>query len=202
MYLWIEPMRPLHATVCLLAASAAVPALAEVVTDSTVGRAAGSTDRTLRWAPISARGRGATCNLFHSSERFSLATGESATFPGPNEVRRMISRVTGGARSEIDGTLRSTIPGADFYFLNPAGVVFGPDARLDLQGSFHVSTADELRFADGTAFSAANSFTIAAPDDTGASDASAGISIDAESVTIGSDSWQLSPPGARVLPVA
>jgi hypothetical protein len=62
--------------------------------------------------------------------------------------------------------------------------------------------ADELRFADGTAFSAANSFTIAAPDETGASDASAGISIDAESMTIGSDSWQPSTPWARVSPVA
>ena len=80
----------------------------------------------------------------------------------------MISRVTGGERSDIDGTLRSTIPGADFFFLNPAGVMFGPNARLDLQGSFHVSTAEELRFADGAAFSAADpaacSFTVAAPE--------------------------------------
>ena len=54
----------------------------------------------------------------------------------------MISKVTGGARSDIDGTIRSTIPGADFYFINPPGILFGPNASLDLQGSFHVSTAD------------------------------------------------------------
>ena len=76
--------------------------------------------------------------------------------------------MTGGERSDIDGTIRSTIPGADFYFINPAGVVFGPNASLDLQGSFHVSTADELRFADGATFSAtdpaASSFTVAAPE--------------------------------------
>ncbi len=112
-------------------------------------------------------GRRAGPNLFHSFGKFSLRTGERATFSGPDGIERIISRVTGGARSDIDGTIASTIPGADFYFLNPAGVVFGPNASLDLQGSFHVSTADELRFADGAAFSAtdpaASSFTVAAP---------------------------------------
>jgi filamentous hemagglutinin family protein len=107
-------------------------------------------------------------NLFHSFEKFSLATGERATFSGPDDVRNIISRVTGGTRSDIDGTIRSTIAGADFYFINPAGIVFGPNASLDLQGSFYVSTADELRFADGTKFSAtdptASSFTVAAPE--------------------------------------
>jgi filamentous hemagglutinin family protein len=113
-------------------------------------------------------GRRAGRNLFHSFERFSLGAGERATFSGPDQIRNVISRVTGGARSDIDGTIASTIPGADFYFINPAGIAFGPNASLDLQGSFHVSTADELRFADGTKFSAAkpaaSSLTVAAPE--------------------------------------
>ena len=54
-----------------------------------------------------------------------------------------------GAPSNIAGTLRSTTPGADFYFITPAGILFGPNASLDLPGSFHVSTADEVRFRDG-----------------------------------------------------
>ena len=107
-------------------------------------------------------------NLFHSFGRFSLRTGERATFSGPDEIRNVISRVTGGARSDIDGTIHSTIPGADFYFINPAGVAFGPNALLNVPGSFHVATADELRFADGARFSAgdpaASSFTVAAPE--------------------------------------
>jgi large exoprotein involved in heme utilization and adhesion len=54
--------------------------------------------------------------------------------------------VTGGTASNIDGTLRSEITGANLYFLNPAGVMFGPNAQLDLTGSFTVSTADYVKF--------------------------------------------------------
>jgi filamentous hemagglutinin family protein len=65
-------------------------------------------------------------DLFHSFEKFSLATGERATFTGPDEIGSVISRMTGGARSEIDGTIHSTIPGAGFCFFNLAGIAFGP----------------------------------------------------------------------------
>ena len=144
----------------------AAPGLAQVTTDGTVGpRLQLSGPNYGIGAELGSR---ADSNLFHSFERFSLATGESAIFSGPDEVRNVISRVTGGTRSDIDGALRSTIPGADFFFVNPAGVVFGPNASLDVQGSFHVSTADELRFADGSVFSAtdpaASSLTVAAPE--------------------------------------
>jgi large exoprotein involved in heme utilization and adhesion len=46
------------------------------------------------------------------------------------------------------------VRGADLWLLNPAGILFGPRTRLDVPGSFHASTADELRFADGKVFSA------------------------------------------------
>jgi filamentous hemagglutinin family protein len=91
-------------------------------------------------------------NLFHSFDRFSVGTNDTASFTGPAGIKNILSRVTGGQQSEIDGTLRSTIPGAHLYLLNPSGVVFGPNATLDVQGSFHVSTADYLRLADGARF--------------------------------------------------
>jgi filamentous hemagglutinin family protein len=71
------------------------------------------------------------------------------TFTGPDSVKNVIGRVTGGEPSSIDGTLASTIPDADLYLLNPAGILFSPNARLDVKGSFHASTADELRLGDG-----------------------------------------------------
>jgi filamentous hemagglutinin family protein len=99
-------------------------------------------------------------NLFHSFSQFSIGKGETATFTGPDpvsgpqSVHAIISRVTGGNVSEIDGTLRSTIPGADVYLANPAGVVFGEGARLDVPAGFHATTADDLEFGNGEVFEA------------------------------------------------
>jgi len=91
-------------------------------------------------------------NLFHSFERFNLNQNESATFSGPNHIQNIISRVTGGNLSTIDGTIISEIPNADMYFLNPAGIFFGPNAKLNVQGSFYTSTADYLRLGDNGRF--------------------------------------------------
>src|SRR5712691_4436444 len=106
-------------------------------------------------------------NLFHSFDRFSVGTNDTASFSGPSGIENILSRVTGGQRSEIDGRLQSTISGANLYLLNPSGVLFRPNASLDISGSFHVSTADVLRFADGATFSAhlgeKSTLTVAAP---------------------------------------
>jgi len=83
-------------------------------------------------------------NLFHSFEKFNLYASERARFTGPETVQNIISRVTGGEYSWINGTIASEIPDANLYFLNPSGVIFGPDSSLDIEGSFHVSTADYL----------------------------------------------------------
>lgn len=111
-------------------------------------------------------GRQVGGNLFHSFGQFSISFGENATFSGPNSVINIIGRVTGGQMSLIDGALRSTIPGANLYLLNPAGVLFGENASLDVSGSVHVSTADYLRLSDGGRFDArspANSVLTVAP---------------------------------------
>jgi filamentous hemagglutinin family protein len=60
-------------------------------------------------------------NLFHSFGQFNVPTGGSATFSGPPAIANIVSRVTGGQPSAIDGALRSEIPGANLYLLNPSG---------------------------------------------------------------------------------
>ncbi len=106
-------------------------------------------------------------NLFHSFDRFTVGAGDTAHFRGPAEIEHILSRVTGGQASTIDGILRSDISGATLFLLNPSGVLFGPNARLEVQGSFHVSTADILRLADGGVFAAsfgeASRLTVAPP---------------------------------------
>ncbi|MGF1536673.1 MAG: filamentous hemagglutinin N-terminal domain-containing protein [Elainellaceae cyanobacterium] len=92
-------------------------------------------------------------NLFHSFERFSIGEGQRVYFENPAGVARVFSRVTGETRSDILGTLGS-LGGADLFLLNPNGIVFGPNARLNVGGSFVASTGDRVTFADGREFSA------------------------------------------------
>ena len=89
-------------------------------------------------------------NLFHSFDRFTVGTGDTAHFIGESGIDNIIGRVTGPEASMIDGKLKSD---ASLYLLNPQGMMFGPNATLDINGSFYGSTADVLRFADGAEFS-------------------------------------------------
>src|SRR5690348_9691898 len=95
-------------------------------------------------------------NLFHSFGIFGLTQGESANFSGPTNVTNVIGRVTGGTASSIDGAINSSIGGANVYLINPAGMVFGPNATVNVAGAFHASTADYLRLSDGAKFQATN----------------------------------------------
>ncbi|WP_365742316.1 S-layer family protein [Nostoc sp. JL33] len=99
-------------------------------------------------------------NLFHSFSNFSVPTGGSARFDLINtpNITTIFSRVTGGNVSNIDGlirTLNSSNP-VSLFLMNPAGIVFGANARLNIGGSFVGTTANSIKFSDGTEFSATN----------------------------------------------
>lgn len=96
-------------------------------------------------------------NLFHSFSEFSVGNGETANFTGPGSVSNIIGRVSGGNASSINGTIRSSISDADLYLINPNGIIFGKDAQLDIQGSFNATTANNIKFSDGSIFSASPS---------------------------------------------
>ena len=92
-------------------------------------------------------------NLFHSFEQFSIEVGQGVYFSNPDSVDNILSRVTGSDPSNLFGTL-GVLGQANLFFLNPNGILFGPDTRLDLQGSFLATTADGLVFPNGDTFSA------------------------------------------------
>jgi filamentous hemagglutinin family protein len=90
-------------------------------------------------------------NLFHSFEQFSIPAGSAAIFNHSSAIQNIISRVTGSLPSEIDGLL-GTKGSANLFFVNPNGIIFGPQAQLRVGGSFLATTASDIRFGDGTAF--------------------------------------------------
>ncbi len=91
-------------------------------------------------------------NLFHSFNQFSVGTGDVAAFSNPG-VQNIITRVmAGGAPSNIYGTIQAL--NANLFFLNPAGIVFGPAAQLNVTFSAYFSTAPQLRLSGGGVFSA------------------------------------------------
>lgn len=153
---------------------------AQVRTDGTLGPKTSLSGPA--YSVTESLGRRVGANLFHSFTTFNIATGQSAVFSGTPGTANVISRVTGGAPSSIDGTLRSSIAGANFYFINPSGLVFGPNARLDVGGSFHASTAGYLKLGADGRFDAVNTgasrLTVDAPSAFGFYGAPAAITVD------------------------
>jgi filamentous hemagglutinin family protein len=94
-------------------------------------------------------------NLFHSFSNFNVNSGQRVYFANPTGVNNILTRVTGTSVSNILGTLG--VDGtANLFLLNPNGILFGPNAQLDVRGSFVASTGDRFVFSNGSEFSAVN----------------------------------------------
>ena len=88
-------------------------------------------------------------NLFHSFESFNLTADQTAIFSTTSEIQNVLGRVTGGDPSLIDGQISVTGSDANLFLLNPAGIVFGENAWLDVAGDFTATTASGIQFEDG-----------------------------------------------------
>ncbi|MEL7141772.1 MAG: CHAT domain-containing protein [Cyanobacteria bacterium J06643_4] len=86
-------------------------------------------------------------NLFHSFDSFSLSAEETANFQVNDSVQNVLARVSGGAPSVINGQIQmsgTSINTPDLYLMNPAGVLIGEEAHLNLPGNLTVTTADGI----------------------------------------------------------
>jgi filamentous hemagglutinin family protein len=125
----------------------------QVVGDNTLGA-----ERSQVTSPILGRFQiegGATrgTNLFHSFSEFSVPNNGLAYFNNALTIQNIITRVTGGTVSNLNGTIAANGT-ANLFLINPNGIIFGLNASLNIGGSFVGSTASSLNFPDGTHFSA------------------------------------------------
>src|SRR3954464_5703393 len=100
------------------------PVAAQIVTDGTVGPHVALSGSEIEIGADLGSRHGA--NLFHSFRSFNVNSGQGVTFTGSADIASVISRVTGGTESRIDGTFRSLVGAADFYFIISPLLVFGP----------------------------------------------------------------------------
>ncbi|UBF29000.1 filamentous hemagglutinin N-terminal domain-containing protein [Kovacikia minuta CCNUW1] len=91
-------------------------------------------------------GTQAGANLFHSFQQFGLNQGQIASFLSNPSIQNILGRVTGGEASLINGLIRVTGGASNLYLMNPAGIVFGASASLNVPGSFLATTANAIGF--------------------------------------------------------
>ncbi|MDJ0743138.1 MAG: filamentous hemagglutinin N-terminal domain-containing protein, partial [Xenococcaceae cyanobacterium MO_167.B27] len=130
----------------------AVPVKAQITPDGTTNTSLTPTDNGIRIDGGDQRscclGHRVGYNLFHSFREFSVINGTEAFFNNGSDIVNIFSRVTGGDVSRIDGLIRANGK-ANLYLINPAGIIFGENASLNIGGSFLGSTANSIVFPEG-----------------------------------------------------
>ncbi len=142
---------------CLVTSS---PVQAQIVSDGTVGTIVNNPSGNI--FEITG-GTPAGSNLFHSFDQFSVPNGDVVRFINNNpNIQNLISRVTGQGPayiSNINGVIAAggAAPNFNLFLLNPNGILFGPNAQLNIGGSFVATTANALQFGNQGTFIASTS---------------------------------------------
>ncbi|MGI0486447.1 CHAT domain-containing protein [Pantanalinema rosaneae CENA516] len=87
-------------------------------------------------------------NLFHSFERFGLSESQVANFLSHPNLQNILGRVIGGEASIINGRIQISGGNANLFLMNPAGIVFGSTASLNVPASFYATTANGIGFGN------------------------------------------------------
>ena len=146
----ILPLLQIGVFTCAYLSATSDIILAQVTSDNTVNTKVNQNGSVAEITGGTTRGD----NLYHSFQEFSVRTGNEAFFNNADSIANIFSRVTGGKLSNIDGLIRAN-GSASLFLINPAGIIFGENARLDVGGSFYGSSASSILFEDGE-FSAAD----------------------------------------------
>ncbi len=145
----ISPFLQIGLCTCAYLSATSDITLAQVTSDNTVNTKVNQNGSVAEITGGETRGD----NLFHSFQEFSIQNNiTEAFFNNATNISNIFSRVTGGKVSNIDGLIRAN-GSASLFLINPQGIIFGENARLDIGGSFLGSSASSILF-DGGEFSA------------------------------------------------
>ena len=107
-----------------------------------------------RWDITTKNPPSSSINQFHSFTNFNVGTNEIVNFIPAAGVQNILSRVTGGTPSQIQGVIQAS-GGVNLFLMNPSGILFGNGASLNVQGSFTATTANAIGFGNNNWFNAA-----------------------------------------------
>ncbi len=145
----IQPLIPLCCSIGIVSIASIThaqtpPSTRIPVADNTLGTQVTGTNSNFTITGGVNRGQ----NVFHSFQDFSIPTGGAATFFNPTGNQAIITRVTGNLFSDIDGIINTQ--GANFFLINPNGILFGANTQLNVGQTFVGSTANGIDFVDGS----------------------------------------------------
>ena len=89
-------------------------------------------------------------NLFHSFQQFGLSQTQTANFLSNPAIQNILGRIVGGDVSVINGLIQVTGGNSNLFLINPAGIVFGANAQLNVPASFSATTANSIGFGDSS----------------------------------------------------
>jgi filamentous hemagglutinin family protein len=157
-------------------------------------------------------------NLFHSFGQFGLDSDQIANFLSNPSIQNILGRVTGGDASVINGLIQVTGGNSNLYLMNPAGIIFGANARLNVPGDFTATTATGIGFGDkwfnatgannySTLIGTPNTFAFGTPQTPGAIVNAGQLAVgDGKNLTLVGgtvvSTGQLSAPGGQITLVA
>jgi filamentous hemagglutinin family protein len=124
------------------------PVLAQSITPATDGTETVVTPQGNRFNITGGKTSADGTNLFQSFSQFGLNTGQIADFQSNPAIQNILGRVVGGNASIINGLIQVSGSQANLYLMNPAGIVFGRDAQLNVPASFFATTATGIGFGN------------------------------------------------------
>ncbi|HBE20105.1 MAG TPA: hypothetical protein DEG17_17550 [Cyanobacteria bacterium UBA11149] len=134
-----------------------IPALSQSITPAADGTNTVVTPDGKRFDISGGSFSGDGVNLFHSFQEFGLSAGEVANFLSNPQIQNILGRVVGGNPSLINGLIQVTGGNSNLYLMNPAGILFGHNASLNVPGDFMATTATAIGFDNNRWFNAVGS---------------------------------------------